>query len=79
MQSRKYKFHGIECEVFTDEHTLQYMPAFPWRFRIWKSDGTKIEFVGIPNYCASRQSAMMRAKARCLWLADGSYERRYRT
>jgi hypothetical protein len=77
MQSKKYTFHGIECEIYTDEHRLRYLPAFPWRFRIWRPDGTRIEFVGMPNYCVSRQSAMMRAKARCRWLANGSYDTRY--
>lgn len=77
MQSKKYTFHGIECEVFTDAHSKKYTPGCPWRFRVWRPGGPRIDFVGTPNYCHSQRSAMMRAKARCLWLSDGSYDMRY--
>lgn len=31
----------------------------------------------MPNQCESRQSAMMRAKARCKWIAEGTFSSRY--
>lgn len=72
-----YEFHGIKCEVYTNANTLEYYSSMPWRFRVWKRNGKVVHFAGVPNYCCSRQSAMMRAKARCKWIADGTFEKRY--
>jgi hypothetical protein len=78
VSSHCYEFHGIRCEVYTNENTLKFYRGMPWRFKIWKPDGTEIRFTGVPNYCTSKRSAMMRAMARCKWIADGTYDSRYR-
>ena len=75
--SHCYTLHGVKCEVWTNENTLKFYKSFPWRFRVWRADGTVINFAGVPNYCETRRSAMMRAKARCKWIADGTYDQRY--
>ena len=77
-ETHRYVFFGVQCEAYTNENTLGYYVAMPWRFRLWKPDGTEIQFTGVPNYCTSRRSAMMRAKARCKWIADGTYDSRYK-
>jgi hypothetical protein len=77
VQSFDYTFHGIKCQVFTTSASIEAYPDYPWRFRIEKNDGW-IGFGGIPNYCESKRSAMMRAKSRCKWIADGTFNERYK-
>jgi len=72
---RQYTFHGIEAHVYRiddDRH------PYPWRFRIKIADGHYKHFAGTPNQCESRQSAMMRAKARCKWISEGTFDSKYR-
>ena len=76
--TKRYMFHGIFCDVYTTWETLQYYPAFPWRFKLICRDRT-IHFEGMPNYCETARSAMMRGLARCKWIADGTYSERYST
>jgi len=78
--TKRYVFDGVYCEVYTTSETLQYYSAFPWRFRlIIPSEDRTIHFAGVPNYCTTARSAMMRAKARCRWIADGTYSERCST
>jgi hypothetical protein len=78
--TKRYMFHGVFCEVYTTPETLRYYSAFPWRFRlIVPSEDRTIHFVGVQNYCETARSAMMRAKARCRRIADGTYSERYST
>ncbi|MEN6536307.1 MAG: hypothetical protein ABFD89_21805 [Bryobacteraceae bacterium] len=49
---------------------------FPWRFAI-AYKGTRHVFAGIPNQCATRRAASMRAWWRAKWLEDGTFGRRY--
>lgn len=72
-----YTFHGFHCEVFTTENTLKYYPAMPWRFLINRGAGRVIRFIGIPNYCETRRSAIMRAMHRCRWIANGTFDCKY--
>lgn len=76
VQSFDYTFHGIKCQVFTTSASIDAYPDCPWRFRIEKNDGW-IGFGGIPNYCESKRSAMMRAKSRCKWIAEGTFDQKY--
>lgn len=69
-----YTFFGVEAQVYRiDDATHPY----PWRFRIKLNEGHWKYFVGIQNQCESKQSAIMRAKARCKWIADGTFDSRY--
>ena len=71
---RCYTFFGVEAQVYRiDDATHPY----PWRFRIKLNEGHWKYFVGIQNQCESKQSAIMRAKARCKWIADGTFDSRY--
>ena len=74
---KRYMFHGIQCEVYTTEDSLRFYASFPWRFRLMTEDRV-IYFSGMPNYCLTARSAMMRAKARARWIADGTYSQRYK-
>lgn len=51
---------------------------FPWGFSIGLPDGDAYDFIGMPNQCATRRAATMRALVRVKWLADGTFGRRYR-
>jgi hypothetical protein len=73
-ESREYTFFGVQCKVFRAEREH----PFPWRFVVIRPSGTTIFFIGVPNQCETWRSAMMRARARCRWIADGTYDQRYR-
>jgi len=51
---------------------------YPWRFSV-TFNGKRYRFIGIPNQCKTRRSAVMRARWRAKWMEDGSYSRRYDT
>lgn len=76
-QTYEYSFHGAKCEVFTTDDSLWFYSCCPWRFRIQTNSGW-IGFGGMPNYCETKRSAMMRARARCKWIADGTFDNRYK-
>lgn len=69
-----YNFYGVKCEVW-DTQSQAALP-YPWRFAIWK-DGKRIMYQGIPNYCETKRSAIMRARWRAKWIAEGTYHLRY--
>jgi hypothetical protein len=50
---------------------------YPWMFAV-TYDGVRHEFCGIPNQCATKRAATMRARWRAKWLEDGTYNSRYR-
>ncbi len=49
---------------------------YPWRFKV-TYNGKTHTFAGLPNQCATRRAASMRARWRARWLEDGSFKRRY--
>ncbi len=49
---------------------------YPWRFKVTYKGETH-EFAGIPNQCATRRAASMRARWRARWLENGTFESRY--
>ena len=51
---------------------------YPWRFAI-THDGKRHKYAGIPNQCATKRSAAIRAWWRVRWLKDGTYSSRYQT
>ena len=68
--------HYFGCEatatkVYADPH------PFPWMFTISR-DGITYRFGGIPNKCSTAAAALKRAWWRCKWLAEGSYNDRYK-
>lgn len=74
-KTHRYKFFNINCEVYTTPYSYQ---SYPWSFRIQDSNGKWIEFAGLPNKCATVRSAMMRAWYRCKWIAEGTFDERYK-
>lgn len=50
---------------------------YPWRFAVTYR-GVRHEFAGLPNQCASRRQASLRARWRAKWLEDGTYSQRYK-
>ena len=62
-----------EVEVFRGEEDWH---PYPWRFAVIYK-GIRHEFAGIPNQCATKRGAMMRARYRAKWLEDGSFYTRY--
>lgn len=55
-----------------------YWSVAPWRFEITFPGKGLIQYTGVPNYCETRQKAIMRAWWRAKWLNDGTYAQRYR-
>ena len=53
-----------------------YWSCSPWRFSIQVS-GRTIEYSGVPNYCDTHHSALMRGWHRARWLNKGTYSNRY--
>jgi hypothetical protein len=65
----------VKIEVFRiDEPNHPY----PWRFVVIDQQGKRWTFAGIPNQCETKRAATMRARWRAKWMADGSFEKRYR-
>ena len=49
---------------------------YPWSFEV--DDGRAAhQFLGIPNHCPSRASALRRGWWRAKWLNDGTFYSRY--
>lgn len=72
-----YTFFGLRCEVWTSVEIMQWYPSCPWRFRIIDANGRTHNYAGLPNYCHSVRSAMMRAWHRAKWMASNEYQQRY--
>lgn len=71
-------FHGCLVRVFIPEGVSESHP-YPWRFKVQSpKTGRWHSFAGIPNQCETKHSALMRAYYRAKWMADGTFERRYR-
>ena len=69
-----HEWYGVTAQVY---HTFG-SHLYPWRFRIQNQEtGNWIMFAGVPNYCETRQSAMARARNRCKWIADVTFNERY--
>jgi hypothetical protein len=50
---------------------------YPWGFAVTYR-GVRHEFAGLPNQCATKRQASIRARWRAKWLEDGTYAQRYR-
>lgn len=72
-----YTFFGLRCEVWTSKELQACYVSCPWRFRIFDRDGIPHHYAGVPNYCMSVRSAMMRAWHRAKWMAHGEYDQHY--
>jgi hypothetical protein len=72
-----HTFFGLRCEVWTSGDLMKWYPGCPWRFRVWDRSGNVHNFAGLPNYCRSVRSAMMRAWYRAKWMTNGEYEKHY--
>lgn len=68
----------FDCEVtaFTTVNSLEYYPAFPWRFSI-KHEGKVREYSGMPNYVETKRRAWKRGWYRAKWLSEKTYFNRY--
>ena len=49
----------------------------PWLFAIQEDGHNERTFTGVPNYCETRHSALMRGWYRAKWLQDGTYYKHY--
>lgn len=51
---------------------------YPYRFSVLcLVDGIEHGFAGIPNYCETRHSAIMRGWYRAKWLTDNTFGKHY--
>lgn len=63
-----------QIEVFKRDEDWH---PYPWRFAVIYR-GVRHEFAGLPNQCATKRAASMRARWRAKWLEDGTCDQRYR-
>jgi hypothetical protein len=49
----------------------------PWLFSIQPPGGQEKTFAGVPNYCITRRSALVRGVYRAKWLATGVWSKHY--
>lgn len=67
-------YHGCVVTAIRRGHESH---PYPWLFTVKTPDGTLHRYVGVPNQCATAQSALRRGWWRAKWLADGTYDQRY--
>ena len=51
--------------------------SVPWRFSIKEPNGKEWQYIGIPNYCTSKLSALRRAWYRVKWMREGTVNQHY--
>lgn len=68
-------FDDIKVKVWKLD--TEWYRAIPWRFSVTGPDGKEWKYIGIPNYCSTKQSALMRAWYRAKWINNGTIEERY--
>ena len=68
------KFGQCTIKVFkvSEKH------PYPWRFAIIDGNNKEHMYVGMPNYCETRHSAIMRAWWRAKWINDGTIGNHYK-
>jgi len=66
------EYFGIKILVFKIKGP--YWACSPWRFKVGERS-----YIGIPNYCDTKRSALKRAWYRAKWLHDETYSDRYQT
>ena len=50
---------------------------YPWRFSVQRDGENEHRFCGVPNYCGSRASAIMRGVWRARWIIADEFNHRY--
>jgi hypothetical protein len=64
--------------VRTWKRSGTYWSCSPWLFSIQPPGGQEKTFAGVPNYCDTRRSALVRGVYRAKWLATGVWNKHYR-
>jgi hypothetical protein len=77
-ESINREYFGCKVTAFTTANSIKWYPAFPWRFTV-EHKGVVREYSGMPNYVETSRKALKRGWYRAKWLADGSYEKRYKS
>ena len=76
LQEKRF-FNNITVRTWKREGT--YWSIAPWLFAIQKDGEKEHGFGGVPNYCATRHTALMRAWHRDKWLANGDWDKHYKS
>jgi len=58
--------------------TWQIDHCYPFRFSVQMDGDVEHTFAGVPNYCDTRHSALMRGWWRAKWLHTGELSNRYK-
>lgn len=66
-----------KCVVRTWKRTGYNWVCSPWLFSVQEDGGEERRFVGVPNYCDTRHSALMRGWHRAKWINNGTYGDHY--
>lgn len=66
---------------FFDQVTVRVWKTghfYPWRFSVQQDGFPEVNFVGVPNQCETKHSALMRGWYRAKWIVEGTYNRKYK-
>lgn len=67
-----------KCKVKVWKTNGPYYKSFPWRFLVVDKNGQEHKYVGIPNYCSTKHSALMRGWWRAKWFNEGTTNKHYK-
>ena len=56
----------------------EWYKTMPWRFSVTDLEGKEWKYTGIPNYCTTKHSALMRAWYRAKWINNGTISTKYK-
>lgn len=51
---------------------------YPWAFAVQEDGRPEMLFGGVPNWCSTRHSALMRAWWRTKWINNGTWDHLYK-
>ena len=74
VETHEAEYFGCLVEVWRIKGP--FWGAFPWRFAV-THDGKRRIFVGVPNYCRTKRSALRRAWYRAMWLSGKDWDNHY--
>jgi hypothetical protein len=70
-------FGKVTVTVWRIPISQTYWACSPWRFSL-TVNGKTTEYTGVPNYCDTHHSALMRGWHRAKWLNNKTYHQHYK-
>lgn len=76
LDPKEKRFGSVVVRTWTKPKT-GYWDGY-WFFACQKDGENERSFSGVPNYCSTRHSALMRGYYRAKWLISGEFYKRYK-